>query len=46
MMSAIFGMQWKQDSHEKYGSISRYILDGLALSGEEIKIMKNKYLTA
>ena len=34
-----------QAVNEKYGSISRYILDGLALSGEEIKIMKNKYLT-
>ena len=35
-----------QAVNEKYGNISRYILDGLALSDEEIRIMKNKYLTA
>ncbi|WP_197027356.1 tyrosine-protein phosphatase [Oribacterium sp. FC2011] len=35
-----------QAVNEKYGDISRYILDGLALSDEEIRIMKNKYLTA
>ncbi len=31
---------------DKYGSMSRYIQEGLGISDEEVVIMKNKYLTS